>query len=141
MIHNDRWIRVARCSDIPLREGRSVHVAGREIAIFNLGDRFLAIDNRCPHKQGPLAEGIVASDAVVCPLHAWKINLETGTITRPVAESKCVQAHPVRVIDGIIHVSLSPDSTAHDRHPLACLDENLPASWSARGETTGGLSS
>ena len=53
-------------------------VGNREIAIFNLGDRFLAVDNRCPHKGGPLADGIVSGTTVVCPLHAWKMSLETG---------------------------------------------------------------
>ena len=53
---NDRhWIRVTPCENIPPREGRAAMVGGREIAIFNLGDRFLAVDNRCPHQGGPLS--------------------------------------------------------------------------------------
>ena len=79
--HEQRtWIRIAPCDSIPPREGRAAVVGGREIAIFNLGDRFLAVDNRCPHQSGPLCDGIVAGDAVVCPLHAWKVNLETGAV-------------------------------------------------------------
>ena len=73
-----RWIRTARCEDIPLREARSVRLGGRDIAIFNLGDRFLAVENRCPHKGGPLAEGIVSGATVVCPLHAWKVKPGDG---------------------------------------------------------------
>ena len=53
------WTRVTACDNIPPREGRAVSLAGREIAIFNLGDRFLAVDNQCPHRAGPLADGIV----------------------------------------------------------------------------------
>ncbi len=45
----ETWVRVTTCDNIPLREGRAVIVGGRELAIFNLGDRFLATDNRCPH--------------------------------------------------------------------------------------------
>ena len=85
-----RWIRVTRCDNIPPREGRAVSLAGREIAIFNLGpstelgagagDRFLAVDNQCPHKAGPLADGIVTGTSVVCPLHTWKISLEDGRV-------------------------------------------------------------
>jgi uroporphyrinogen-III synthase len=75
-----RWVRTARCEDIPLREARSVRFGDREIAIFNLGDRFLAVDNRCPHKGGPLSDGIVSGATVVCPLHTWKVNLETGSV-------------------------------------------------------------
>src|SRR6266478_888745 len=80
MSANKQWVRITEMQNIPLREGRSVNVAGREIAIFNLGDRFLAVDGRCPHKGGPLAEGIVTGTTVVCPLHAWKVDLESGAV-------------------------------------------------------------
>ena len=100
------WIRIATIDQIPLREGRLAHVRGREIAIFNLGDRVLAIDNRCPHKGGPLADGIVSGQSVVCPLHAWKIDLATGTVERPAATSACIEPYPVRVIDGMVLLAL-----------------------------------
>lgn len=101
-----RWIRTARCEDIPLREGRSVKLGAREIAIFNLGDRFLAVASHCPHKSGPLAEGIVTGQSVVCPLHAWKVDLETGAVTRPADSPACVERFRVRVEDGIVLVEL-----------------------------------
>ena len=99
-----RWIRVAYCESIPPREGRAALVNGREIAIFNLGDRFFAVDNRCPHQGGPLCDGIVAGDAVVCPLHAWKVNLDTGTVIRPVNQNDCVRTYPTRVEGGVISI-------------------------------------
>jgi nitrite reductase (NADH) small subunit len=99
-----RWIRVARCESIPPREGRAAVINGKEIAIFNLGDRFLAVDNRCPHQSGPLCDGIVAGDAVVCPLHAWKVNLVTGTVMRPVNQNECVHAYATRVDGGVISI-------------------------------------
>ena len=71
-------MRVTPCDNIPLREGRAVTLGDREIAIFNLGDRFLATDNRCPHRGGPLCDGIVAGGSVVCPLHAWKVKPRHG---------------------------------------------------------------
>jgi len=80
MSSSKKWIRITSAQNIPLREGRSVNIAGREIAIFNLGDRVLAVDGRCPHKGGPLAEGIVTGTTVVCPLHAWKVDLESGAV-------------------------------------------------------------
>ncbi|OLB17434.1 MAG: hypothetical protein AUH16_10905 [Acidobacteria bacterium 13_2_20CM_57_7] len=83
---NKQWVRITPVQNIPLREGRSVNISGRDIAIFNLGDRLFAVDGRCPHKGGPLAEGIVTGNTVVCPLHAWKIDLETGSVTTPEAE-------------------------------------------------------
>ena len=72
------WVRATECENIPLREGRAIQVGDREIAVFNLGDRFLAVENRCPHRSGPLADGIVSGTNIVCPLHAWKFSLETG---------------------------------------------------------------
>ena len=99
-----RWIRVARSESIPPREGRAALINGKEIAIFNLGDRFLAVDNRCPHQNGPLCDGIVAGDAVVCPLHAWKVNLETGTVMRPINQNDCVRTYATRVDGGVISV-------------------------------------
>jgi nitrite reductase (NADH) small subunit len=102
-----RWIRITACENIPVREGRSVQLAGREIAIFNLGDRFMATDNECPHKGGPLCDGIVTGTSVVCPLHAWKISLESGMVERPAgADAHCVSTYPVRVEDGVVVVGL-----------------------------------
>ena len=110
MTETRRWIRTARCEDIPLREGRSVKLGGREIAIFNLGDRFLAVSSHCPHRNGPLAEGMIAGQSVVCPLHAWKVDLETGVVMRPADSQACVERFPVRVENGIILVELTTDS-------------------------------
>ena len=102
-----RWIRVAGCEWIPPREGRSVCIGSREIAVFNLGDRFLATDNECPHKGGPLCDGIVTGRAVVCPLHGWKINLESGAIERPAAAGHAgVQSYPVRIERGVVAVGI-----------------------------------
>ena len=99
-----RWIRVTRSESIPPREGRAALINGKEIAIFNLGDRFLAVDNRCPHQGGPLCDGIVAGGAIVCPLHAWKVNLETGTVMRPVNQNDCVRIYATRVESGVISI-------------------------------------
>jgi nitrite reductase [NAD(P)H] small subunit len=110
-----KWIRVTLCDNIPPREGRAVSLAGREIAIFNLGpstdlgagDRFLAVDNRCPHKAGPLADGIVTGASVVCPLHTWKISLEDGRVQRPSGSGDLgVTAYPARVEDGVVVVGV-----------------------------------
>jgi nitrite reductase (NADH) small subunit len=79
------------------------------MAIFNLGDRFLAVDNRCPHKSGPLCDGIVSGAAVVCPLHAWKIDLATGRVERPAASDSCVRSYPTRLEGDIVLVQWSPE--------------------------------
>ena len=100
------WVRIATCDSIPPREGRAALIGDKRIAIFNLGDRFLAVDNECPHQSGPLCDGIVAGDAVVCPLHAWKVNLETGAVARPADRQACVRTYETRVDEGVVSISV-----------------------------------
>ena len=106
-----RWLRITACENIPPREGRAVKVGDSEFALFNLGDRFLAVDSRCPHKAGPLCDGIVTGTSVVCPLHAWKVNLETGQVERPANETGCVRTYPTLVEDGIVLVEFEGEET------------------------------
>jgi nitrite reductase [NAD(P)H] small subunit len=116
-----KWICVTDVQNIPLREGRAVHVAGHDIAIFNLGDRFLAVENRCPHRNGPLADGIVALGSVVCPLHAWKIDLNTGSVTNQPDSSQCVKTFPARVEGGLVFVELSSADSPIETMQSGCL--------------------
>ena len=104
-----QWVALTACENVPLREGRSVMLGDRQIAIFNLGDRFFATDNRCPHRGGPLCDGIVAGEAVVCPLHAWKVRLDTGVVERPSVENGCVATYATRVDNGILMLELPVD--------------------------------
>jgi len=107
MSETPKWSRITRVENIPLHEGRSVSVDGQEIAIFHLdGGRFLTIENRCPHKNGPLCDGIVAGAVVVCPLHGRRFDLETGVAVRA-SEAACVATYPTRVEDGIIVVDIA----------------------------------
>jgi nitrite reductase (NADH) small subunit len=102
-----RWVRVTTIDNLPPREGRALSIGDREIALFNLGDRVLATDNRCPHKGGPLCDGIVTGSAVVCPLHAWKVNLESGVVERPRAGTeRCIGTYPARVEDGVVIIGV-----------------------------------
>ena len=102
-----RWIRVTALENLPLREGRAVGLGDREIALFNLGDRFLATDPNCPHQGGPLCDGIVTGTSVVCPLHAWKVDLESGEVTRPAhGKGHCVGTYATKVEDGVVSVQL-----------------------------------
>jgi nitrite reductase [NAD(P)H] small subunit len=98
-----KWIRVTKVENIPLREGRSVTIGDDELAIFNLGDRFVAVDNACPHRGGPLCDGIVSGTAVVCPLHGYKVCLETGKVLKPDVAVR-VDTYPVRVKDDVVLV-------------------------------------
>lgn len=111
------WVRITACRNIPPREGRAVMAGNREIALFNLGDRFLAVESRCPHQGGPLADGIVAGGSVVCPLHAWKIDLENGCVERPAGSAACIATYPTRVEAGVVMVELPVAATG--RRPKA----------------------
>jgi nitrite reductase (NADH) small subunit len=113
------WVRVTSCDNIPLREGRAVRLGAFELALFNLGDTFLATDAACPHKGGPLCDGIVTGTSVVCPLHAWKVNLESGQVERPTAgKDHCVRTYPTRVEDGVVLVAV-PAGAPHARSEAA----------------------
>jgi nitrite reductase (NADH) small subunit len=102
-VHN--WTPITSIENIPARQGRAVTVGGKELAIFNVNGRFLTIDNRCPHKGGPLSDGIVAGTTVVCPLHGWRYDLESGLAARAPAPA-CVATFPTRVENGIVFVDV-----------------------------------
>jgi len=99
------WMPITEAQNIPSREGRAVTVGDQEIAIFHLEDRYLTIGNKCPHKGGPLCDGIVSGTTVVCPLHGRRFDLETGMPIRA-SEPSCVATFPTRVENGIIFVEL-----------------------------------
>jgi len=95
------WIDIAAIDDVPLRGARVVKTALGCVAVFRTGaDEVYALDNACPHKAGPLAEGIVHGKAVTCPLHNWVISLETGQAQG--ADEGQVNTYPARVEDGRI---------------------------------------
>lgn len=116
-----KWIPVAHVQDIPLREGRAVEALGHKIALFNLGGRFVAMEDRCPHRGGPLSDGIVAGGAVVCPLHSWKVCLASGAVKKPQAEA-CVETYSTRIEDGVVlmRMNMAAQEARHGGEP--CVD-------------------
>jgi nitrite reductase (NADH) small subunit len=91
-------------SRIPEGQGRCYVVGADEIAVFRQRDgRLFATQNRCPHRQGPLSEGVVGGGQVICPLHAHRFDLKGGAGHEP---GECVQVYSVKVVDGEIVVSL-----------------------------------
>ncbi len=93
-----RYVRVAALSELPVGEGRLVRVSAAPVALFRRTSReVLAIQGRCPHAGGPLADGILAGDSVICPLHGWKINVES-----------C--GYPVELRDGDVYVCVPEGS-------------------------------
>ena len=99
------WFDIGTIDDIPLRGARCVKTPQGKIGVFRThDDRIFAIEDHCPHKGGPLTQGIVHGAAVTCPLHNWVFSLETGKALG--ADEGAVKTIPVRVEDGRIAIGL-----------------------------------
>ena len=99
------WFDIGTIDDIPLRGARCVKTPQGKIGVFRThDDRIFAIEDHCPHKGGPLTQGIVHGAAVTCPLHNWVISLETGKAQG--ADEGSVKTIAVRVEDGRIALAL-----------------------------------
>ncbi|WP_299142073.1 nitrite reductase small subunit NirD [uncultured Tateyamaria sp.] len=95
------WTDIAALDDIPQRGARVVKTRDGCVAVFRTAaDEVFALDNACPHKAGPLSEGIVHGAAVTCPLHNWVISLETGLVQGN--DTGQVATYPARVEGGRI---------------------------------------
>ena len=82
-----------------------VNTAKGEIALFrSVDDQLFALNNRCPHKGGPLSQGIVFGERVACPLHNWSIELKTGDAVAP--DVGCTKRFPVKIDGGDVFVEL-----------------------------------
>ena len=104
MVVASGWVEVCRVEDIPRQGARVVVGAKGDIAVFRaLDDHVFALDDRCPHKGGPLSQGIVHGHSVTCPLHAWVIDLESGEARAP--DEGCAHRIPLRVEDGRVLLS------------------------------------
>ena len=100
------WIDIGALADIPPQGARVVKTAQGCVAVFRTAeDQVFAIDDACPHKGGPLSEGIVHGNAVTCPLHAWVFSLETGMAQG--ADEGAVNSYPARVEAGRILLDAS----------------------------------
>jgi nitrite reductase (NADH) small subunit len=83
-------IRVGNAADVPPGEGRLVEADGRPLALFNVSGRYYAIDNSCPHRGGPLAEGDLDGGVAVCPWHGWRWDVTTGAnVNNPAVAVAC----------------------------------------------------
>lgn len=103
------WLDIGPVDQIGPGNARTLPVHGgphsetREIAVFHtLDNRFYALVNQCPHKAGPLSQGIVHGNVVTCPLHSWQISLKTGEALGD--DKGCVPTIPLRVDAGRIYL-------------------------------------
>ena len=100
------FVHVADVSDIPPGTARVVAVQKVEVALFNLEGAIYAIDNMCQHAGGPLGEGKIKDDVVICPWHGYRYHIKTGQYVKNQAMS--VACYQVKVEDGKISVSVTP---------------------------------
>ena len=94
-----------RVDDVPLGEGRTITLDGRRIAIFRSAAGWFALDAACPHRGGPLADGIVCDNAVICPLHDRRYDLASGAALNA---DDAVTAHTVQLEGERVFVTLAP---------------------------------
>ena len=105
MMDEGEWIEVGVLSDIPRLGARVVRTVDGDIAIFRTADdEVFALRDKCPHKGGPLSQGIVHGRKVACPLHDWKIHLDSGLAVAP--DEGCAARFPVRLEGEAVFLSL-----------------------------------
>lgn len=102
----DDFIQIGRVDDLPAGRARSVVVGERKIALFHTGSGFFASENACPHRGGPLGEGDLLGDEIVCPWHLWGFDVRTGACTGN-AQIR-MATHEVRIDGDRILVKLNP---------------------------------
>ena len=104
-IQAKNWVEIGPITDIPRQGSRCVKNGEMTIAVFRTtDDRVFALEDKCPHKNGPLSQGIVHDGCVTCPLHNWVISLETGAAQG--ADEGQTASFPVKVEDGIVFLGL-----------------------------------
>ncbi len=98
------FVAVAKVCDMPAGSAKYIEQNGLEIALFRLGDGFYATSNLCLHQAGPLAEGTIEGDEVICPWHHWRFNVKTGT--SPLNLKLRLQTYPVRQEGGDVLIDI-----------------------------------
>jgi nitrite reductase (NADH) small subunit len=98
------WKTICRVEDIPVLGSRRVaRPQGMDVAVFrNDQDQVFALLDRCPHKGGPLSQGIVFGTSVACPLHNWTIGLDSGCAKAP--DEGCTPRFAVKVVAGVVQL-------------------------------------
>ena len=101
-----QWKQICRVEDIPVLGSRRVARPGAcDVAVFRNGDdKVFALLDRCPHKGGPLSQGIVFGESVACPLHNWTIGLADGCAKQP--DEGCTPKFSVKVEDGAVFLNV-----------------------------------
>ena len=99
------WIEIAALEDIPRLGSRVVKTDTMNVAVFRTrDDQVFALKDACPHRKGPLSQGIVSGTTVTCPLHNWKIDLDSGCATGP--DEGCTRVFRTRVENGKVYLAV-----------------------------------
>lgn len=105
------WIEIANLDDIPRLGSRVLETDTLRIAVFRTaGDEVFALKDECPHRKGPLSQGIVHDNTVTCPLHNWKIDLASGSAKGP--DEGCTQSFPIKLEDGKVFLDMLAQEAA-----------------------------
>lgn len=100
------WIKVVSLDEIPKLGSRVIATDTMSIAVFRTADdQVFAIKDACPHKGGPLSQGIVHGTSVTCPLHNWKIDLASGEALGP--DEGCANVFATKVEDGVVYIDFA----------------------------------
>ena len=99
------FMKAATTTEIEPGQARLVEVNGKQIALFNVGGQFFALDNTCTHRSGPLVEGEVSGNAVTCPWHGARFDVRTGEVMGPPAQ-RAVARYGVRVTGTDVEVEV-----------------------------------
>jgi nitrite reductase (NADH) small subunit len=104
----ENWQRIIELEEIPQQGSRVVKTGKGDLALFRTADdQVFALHDKCPHKGGPLSQGIVFGHAVVCPLHSWKINLENGEAVAP--DVGCAGKLVTKLEAGVVFLQVRKD--------------------------------
>ncbi len=99
----ENWTEIVALTEIPQLGSRVIETDTMSIALFRTAsDEVFAMKDECPHKKGPLSQGIVHGTSVTCPLHNWKIDLASGEALGP--DEGCTNVFPVKIENGMIYV-------------------------------------
>lgn len=105
------WTDIAALTDIPRLGSRVIKTDTVDIAVFRTAsDEVFALKDECPHRKGPLSQGIVHDNTVTCPLHNWKIDLASGKAKAP--DEGCTRRYPIKVEDGRVYLGLMDEEVA-----------------------------
>lgn len=100
-----KFVKVATTGELAPGQAKKVEVEGKTIALFNLEGSYHAIDDTCPHRGGPLSQGLIDGEVVTCPWHGAKFRIKTGEVLASPARTG-VSSYPVRVEGSDIKVEI-----------------------------------